>query len=278
MAAPTKNMPPVGSHSERLRRASGGIRGSWLRYSAARNAAVPADPIARASHGLPSDRPTRETATTTLVTVTAKAIVLGRLSVGRRTGATAGTEASSASRIAAMGTLMSSVHRQPNRSTMMPPAMTPIAPPLPAAAAQSPNALARDGPFGKVRESRARPAVLIRAAPAPCTARPAKRIPGLVARPASRLAAAKTHPPAVRTPRAPYRSDSRPANSRRLASGIAKALTAQGSSLARRPRSRRRLASATDRIELSRVTMSCARQQARSVRRAAVIDEITWRA
>ena len=71
------------------------------------------------------------------------------------------------------GTLTKKIHSQPSESTSTPPATTPSVPPMPASAPQTPSAMLRSRPAGKVTVSSASAAGESSAAPTPWTARAA---------------------------------------------------------------------------------------------------------
>ena len=116
---------------------------------------------------------------------------------------------------APIGTLTKKIHSQLSVSVRMPPSSRPIAPPPAAIALQTPNALVRSGPSGKVVVMMLSAAGETSAPPRPCRPRKAISISLLVARPLSRLATEKTIVPAMKIRLRPRMSAARPPSSRK---------------------------------------------------------------
>src|SRR5215471_18124082 len=148
--------------------------------------------------------------------------------------------------------------RQDRYSVRNPPSSSPTAPPAPAMAPKTPNALPRSAGSVNVTVSVDSAAGASIAPNAPCAPRPITSTAKLFAAPPSAEAAAKPTSPMISIRRRPTRSDSRPPSSRRPPKASEYAVTTHCRSALENPRSCWAEGSAMFTIVASRTTISWA--------------------
>src|SRR5215471_13656426 len=148
--------------------------------------------------------------------------------------------------------------RQDRYSVRNPPSSSPTAPPAPAMAPKTPNALPRSAGLVNVTVSVDSAAGASIAPNAPCAPRPITSIAKLVAAPPSAVAAAKPTRPMISIRRRPTRSDSRPPSSSSPPKASEYAVTTHCRSALENPSARWAEGSAMFTIVASRTTISWA--------------------